>query len=70
VRRSKGESPLIKPLALGRDRPPNLRCRAGSSGMRFWWVNQNQTFAQETAGGLVTEAEYKRSPQSVLRVHA
>ena len=19
--------------------------------MRFWWVNQNQTFAQETAGG-------------------
>jgi len=19
--------------------------------MRYWWVNQNQTFAQETAGG-------------------
>jgi hypothetical protein len=41
---------FIKSLALDRDHPPNLPC-GGPSRMRFWWVNQNQTFAQETAGG-------------------
>jgi len=37
--------------------------------MRYWWVNQNQTYKQEIQGGLslVAEAERKRSTQSVLR---
>jgi len=32
--------------------------------MRYWWVNQNQTFRYEVAGGLfwVPKNQYKQSP--------
>jgi hypothetical protein len=29
--------------------------------MRFWWVNQNQTFAQETAGGYLWLAKRSKN---------
>ena len=38
---------------------------------RFWWVNQNQTFAQETAGGyLWSPKRGKNSAQDVKRPRA
>jgi hypothetical protein len=31
--------------------------------MRYWWVNQNQTFAQETGGGYIWSPKRKANGQ-------
>src|ERR1035441_129479 len=42
------------------------------SSMRYWWVNQNQTFRQEQDGGYLwsPKAQRERGQEPVLRDHA